>query len=162
MAPLLYYLRDKLKAQGKTGAGFGAWVEDHLDISRRTADRWADQWGISKGLMKPRKASTFKQVSKSAKPNPDGSVTVPLSFVLSEKEADKFLAAMRILGDRATSVIYDAVIAAAYPPKKPAQSAQSTAQSASAQPVRNTIFLDDEEDGSLVEAMQARAKGAGQ
>jgi hypothetical protein len=34
MAPLLYHLRLKLKAQGKSGAGFDAWVEDHLDIAR--------------------------------------------------------------------------------------------------------------------------------
>jgi hypothetical protein len=39
MGPLLYHLRKKLKAQGKSSAGFGAWVEDNVDISRRTADR---------------------------------------------------------------------------------------------------------------------------
>jgi hypothetical protein len=39
MAPLLFHLRLKLKAQGKKGTGFGVWCEDTLDISRRTADR---------------------------------------------------------------------------------------------------------------------------
>ncbi len=163
MAPLLYHLRLKLKAQGKSGAGFGAWVEDHLDISRRTADRWADEWAISKGLMKPRKASTFRQMSKSKKKaSPDGQITVPLSFILPKEEADKFFAAMQILGDRATNIVYAAVISAAYPSTTPAQSAQSTAQSASAQSSRTTIFLDDKEEGTLVEAKQARATGEGQ
>jgi hypothetical protein len=150
MAPLLYHLRLKLKAQGKSGAGFGAWVEDHLDISRRTADRWADQWAISKGLMKPRKATTFRQMSKSEKESRDGQITVPLSFILPKEEADKFFEALKVLGDRATVIVYAAVMAAAYPSTTPAQSAQSTAQSAPAQPRR--IFLDDENDGSLVRA----------
>ena len=162
MAPLLYYLRDKLKAQGKTGAGFGAWVEDHLDICRRSADRWANEWAVSKGLMKPRKPLTFRQVSKSAKPNSDGKVTVPLSFVLPEREAAEFLAAMKTLGDKATSIIFNAVVAAAHPPKKPAQSAPSRSSSA-AQPARKLAFLNDEEqEGTLVGAVQAGAKGARQ
>jgi hypothetical protein len=162
MAPLLYHLRLKLKAQGKSGAGFGAWVEGHLDISRRTADRWADQWAISKGLMKPRKASTFRQMPKSEKASRDGLITVPYSFILPEEEADKFFVAMQILGDRATNIVYAALISAAYPSTTPAQSAQSTAQSASAQSSRTTLFLDDEEQGTLVEAMQALATGEGQ
>jgi hypothetical protein len=161
MAPLLYHLRLKIKAQGKSGAGFGAWVEDHLDISRRTADRWADQWAISKGLMKPRKKSTFRQLPKSEKESRDGQITVPLSFTLPKEEADKFFAAMQILGDRATNIVYAAIVSAAYPSTMPAQSAQSTAQSASAQSSRTTLFLDDKEEGTLVEAMQGRATGEG-
>lgn len=124
MGPLLYHLRKRLKAQGKSGAGFGAWVEDNVDISRRTADRWADDYGVSKGLMKPkkRKAPAFSQLSKSgeAKPSVDGKVTVPLSFVLSENERDEFMDALKILGDEATKVMYSAVIAAAGK-KKPVQ-----------------------------------------
>lgn len=148
MAPLLYHLRLKLKAQGKSGAGFGAWVEDYLDISRRTADRWADQWAISKGLMKPRRKSTFRHLSKSEKKaSRDGLITVPYSFTLPEEEADKFLEAVSILGDRATDVVYAAVMSAAYPSTTPAQSAPSTAQSS-----RTTIFLADEEDSKLVRA----------
>jgi hypothetical protein len=164
MAPLLYHLRLKLKAQGKSGAGFGAWVEDHLNICRRTADRWADQWAISKGLMKPRKASTFRQMPKSNKKKvrTDGHITVPFSFILPEKEADKFFGAMQILGeDRASEIAYAAVISAAYPSTTPAQSAQSTAPSASAQSSRTTIFLDDEEEGTSVEAMQHVRQGNG-
>jgi hypothetical protein len=91
MAPLLYFLRKKLKAQGKSGAGFGAWVEDNLDVSRRTADRWADAYAVSKGWKKPKKQNTpaFGQMSKSAKPNPDGKVTVPLSFVLEQDQGTR-------------------------------------------------------------------------
>ncbi len=129
MGPLLYHLRKKLKAQGKSSAGFGAWVEDNVDISRRTADRWADEYAISNGLMKPRKhkAPTFGQLSKSSKATPsDGKVTVPLSFVLRQDQADKFVAAIKILGDEAPAVIYNAVTsAAARLGKKPAQSAHA-------------------------------------
>ena len=129
MGPLLYHLRKKLKAQGKSRAGFGAWVEDNVDISRRTADRWADEYAISKRLMKPRKhkAPTFGHLSKSSKATPsDGKVTVPLSFVLRQDEADKFVAAIKVLGDEAPAIIYDAVTnAAARRGKKPAQPAHA-------------------------------------
>lgn len=157
MAPLLYNLRFKLKAQGKTGAGFGAWVEDTLDISRRTADRWADDWAIAQGLKKPSKCAkpkAFRQMSKSAQSNPDGKVTVPLSFILPEKEAEKFIAAMQLLGDKATSIIYDAILTAARSRKKPAQPA--------ATPKRKLAFLNDGEDSTLLASTEARAKGVGQ
>jgi len=126
MGPMLYHLRKKLKAQGKSGAGFGAWVEDNVDISRRTADRWADAYGVSKGLMKPkkRKAPTFRQLSKSgeAKPSVDGKVAVSLQFVLTEQERDEFMDALKVLGDEATRIMYSAVTAAAGK-KKPVQAA---------------------------------------
>ena len=104
MAPLLYYLRKRLNAQGKKGEGFGVWVEDHLDISRRTADRWADCWAVAHGLMKERKrGKTFRHLSKGKRPkvNPDGMEQIPLSFTLTTAEADDFWAAMKILGDKA-------------------------------------------------------------
>lgn len=69
MGPLLYWLRDKLRAQGSRNdihdkdRGFGAWVEDNLDISRRTADRWADDYAVKVGLKAA--PSTSGQVSKS-------------------------------------------------------------------------------------------------
>jgi len=69
MGPLLYWLRDKLRAQGSRNdindkdRGFGAWVEDNLDISRRTADRWADDYAVKAGLKAAK--STSGQVSKS-------------------------------------------------------------------------------------------------
>jgi hypothetical protein len=56
MAPLLYWLRVKLRAPGSRNdihdkdRGFGAWVDEHLDISRATADRWADEYAREKGL----------------------------------------------------------------------------------------------------------------
>jgi len=120
MAPLLYWLREKLRAQGARNdvadkdRGFGAWVEDNLDISRRTADRWADDWGIAHGLKKASKraAPTSRQMSKSPG-TPDGRVTVNVSFVVSEREHEQFLEAMEILGDDAQRIIYDAVVTAA-------------------------------------------------
>jgi hypothetical protein len=59
MAPLLYWLRVKLRAPGSRNdihdkdRGFGAWVEDNLDISRATADRWAEQHALENGLKEP-------------------------------------------------------------------------------------------------------------
>jgi hypothetical protein len=59
MAPLLYWLRVKLRAPGSRNdihdkdRGFGAWVEDNLDISRATADRWAEQHALENGLNEP-------------------------------------------------------------------------------------------------------------
>jgi len=125
MAPMLYYLRKRIKAQGKSGQGFGQWVEEHLEIHRRTADRWADEWAVAEGLKKaPKKTvKTFRHLSKGVTSNSNGRVTVPLSFVLVQKEADEFIAAMNILGDKATVVIYDAVIKAAQSHKKPVQAA---------------------------------------
>jgi len=63
MGPLLYWLRDKLRAQGSRNdlrdrdKGFGGWVEKTIEISRRTADRWADEYGLTNGLMKRRPTS---------------------------------------------------------------------------------------------------------
>lgn len=59
-APLLYYLREKMKAQGRKGEGFGAWVAANLPFTRRTADMWANEYGITHGLMK-----TSRNISKS-------------------------------------------------------------------------------------------------
>jgi len=160
MAPLLYFLRKRVNAQGKKGAGFGVWVEDHLDISRRTADRWADTWAIDKGLMKERnRARTFRQLSKSkrSKPNPDGKVQVPLSFTLTVAEANDFWAAWDVLGDKAVGIVYDAVIAAARIEKKPSQASQSP----SVPPHdRKRVFIDYEAEETLLGAME-KAKGAG-
>lgn len=56
MAPLLYWLRVRLRAPGSRNdihdkdRGFGAWVEDNLEISRATADRWADWYATENGL----------------------------------------------------------------------------------------------------------------
>src|SRR5712671_5488181 len=53
MAELLYWLRDKLMTQGgrnnmhKEDGEFGSWIEDQLCISRRSANRWADEYAKS-------------------------------------------------------------------------------------------------------------------
>ncbi len=70
MGQLLYWLRDKLRAQGSRNdlrdrdKGFGAWVEETIEISRRTADRWADEYGLANGLMK-RKSTSRQDDQKS-------------------------------------------------------------------------------------------------
>ena len=70
MGPLLYWLREKLRAQGSRNElrdqdkGFGTWVEENLAVTRRTADRWADEYGISAGLKKKRpRSAAFGQMS---------------------------------------------------------------------------------------------------
>ena len=121
LAPLLYWLRERLRAQGARNdltndkdRGWEVWVTERLEISRRTADRWADDWGIAHGLKKASKraAPTSRQMSKSPG-TPDGRVTVNVSFVVSEREHEQFLEAMEILGDDAQRIIYDAVVTAA-------------------------------------------------
>lgn len=69
LAPLLYWLRDKLRAQGARNdltqdkdRGFAFWVEEHLDISRRTADRWCDWYAVKMGY---KQDSTSGHLSKS-------------------------------------------------------------------------------------------------
>lgn len=69
LAPMLYWLRDKLRAQGARNdltqdkdRGFAFWVEEHLDISRRTADRWCDWYAVKMGY---KADSTSGHLSKS-------------------------------------------------------------------------------------------------
>jgi hypothetical protein len=111
MAPLLYQLRERIKAQGKKGEGFGVWCEKHLDISRRTADRWADEYARKHGL------KTFRQMTKSRpKQNTktvDGKVTCQVSWVATVEERDQFVEAIAILGPDAQPLIYKTVIKAA-------------------------------------------------
>lgn len=70
MGQLLYWLRENLRAQGSRNdirdqdKGFGAWVEQTIEISRRTADRWANEYGIRNGLMK-RKLTSGQDDQKS-------------------------------------------------------------------------------------------------
>ena len=58
LAPLLYWLREKLRAQGARNdlvhdkdRGWEVWVTEHLDISRRTADRWCAWYAEKEGLV---------------------------------------------------------------------------------------------------------------
>ena len=67
-APLLYWLRIRLRAPGARNdisdkdRGFGAWVDENLGISRRTADRWADAYGEANGLIE--RETTSSQLTK--------------------------------------------------------------------------------------------------
>jgi hypothetical protein len=59
LAPLLYWLREKLGAQGARNdlttsdkhRGWELWVTTHLDISRQTADRWCHWYAKEAGLV---------------------------------------------------------------------------------------------------------------
>jgi hypothetical protein len=69
LAPMLYWLREKLRAQGARNdltqdkdRGFAFWVEEHLDISRRTVDRWCEWYAVEAGL---KQDSTSGHLSKS-------------------------------------------------------------------------------------------------
>jgi hypothetical protein len=125
MAPLLYELRKRIKAQGRSGEGFGAWVESHLDMSRRTADRWADEWAIAHGLKKPpKRAVTSGQLTRS-KPSVDGKVPMTISFIVDEQRQKEFVEAMDILDEDAEAVIFNAVTEAAA--KKRAHARHTTA-----------------------------------
>jgi hypothetical protein len=67
MGGLLYWLREKLRSQGSRNdlrekdKGFGAWVQKTIQISRRTADRWANEYGYEQGLIKRKPKPTSGQ-----------------------------------------------------------------------------------------------------
>lgn len=152
MGECLYRLRKKMRAQGARNdkktkpEGFGAWCEGNLGISRRTADRWADEWAIGEGLKKPSKKTpkTFGHLSKSDESNnADDDVVVTFQMTLSQDENKTWLSALRILGQAAQKIVFDAVVEAARVPKKPAASVKGE---------RKLRVLDQ----------QVNAKGAGQ
>lgn len=130
MAPLLYRLREKIKAQGKKGEGFGVWCERHLEISRRTADRWADNYARKHGL------KTFshltKRPPKQSTKTVDGKVTIQVSWVATEAQQDEFIQAMRVLGADAEPLIFKTVIQAAKERQRARIQAGSKARSAKA------------------------------
>ena len=130
---LMYHLRKKLKAQGKRGEGFGEWVEKNLDITRRTADRWADEYEISIG-----EKSTSRQNVQKWIPGPrqtDDNL-YPLELEFDDREELKAFhqAVARLQHEkRLKPVIYEAVLAAAKV-RKPNENAHSAAY---AQPPRS-------------------------
>jgi hypothetical protein len=150
MAELLYWLRKKLKAPGKRNdlrrkkVGFGAWCETSLGISRRTADRWADDWAIANGKKKkpvPKPTPTSRQddqrfeESETSPPK----ITFNLPLLFTEAEQEKFIEAWEALTDEvATQLVFDTVLEKAralegprpadpfqLPPKMPASRAIS-------------------------------------
>jgi hypothetical protein len=116
MAPLLYYLREKLKAQGKSGAGFGAWVEGNIDITRRTADRWANEWAIAQGLKRPPKTSGPKSKGNGELDDIVGGLRqeyFSLNLLLTPSEQEELIFAWGLLGEEpATKLIYNTLTAA--------------------------------------------------
>ena len=144
MGELLYWLRKKLKAPGKRNdlrhrkEGFGAWCETNLGISRRTADRWADEWAFAHGKKKkPQKAT-----SRHADQRLDGAETGPpkitfnLPLLLTEGQHEQFMWAVEAIGeDEVTGLVFKIVTEKAkelesprpadpfqLPPKRPAAS----------------------------------------
>ena len=65
-------------------------------MSRRTADRWADQWAIAHGLKKPLKPATTSGHLSKSKPGVDGKVTMSISFIVDEERQEEFVEAMDI------------------------------------------------------------------
>jgi hypothetical protein len=65
LAPLLYWLRERLRAQGARNdltqdkhRGWELWVTTHLDISRSTADAWCAWYAKEAGLVPAERTST--------------------------------------------------------------------------------------------------------
>jgi hypothetical protein len=139
MAPMLFFLRKKLKAQGKAGQGFGLWVEENLQITRRTADRWANEWGIVNEKMKrPSKRTSGQHDQKSRKDAESGppKVTFNLPLLLNDGEHEVFMWAVETIGeDEVARLVFKTVTEKAkelqgprpadpfqLPPKRPAAS----------------------------------------
>jgi hypothetical protein len=104
-APLLAQLRKRMNAQGQKGKGFGAWVEQNLPITRRTADLWADEWERATGRR------TSRKVSKGRAEN--GPLQLQFVFASPERRRE-FLGAWRKLEqEERQTVVVEAVIRAA-------------------------------------------------
>ena len=166
MGEYLYWLRKKMRAQGARNdkkakpEGFGAWCEENLHITRRTADKWADAWAVSQGLKKPSKKQpkTFRPDSKSDKSNPvdGGSMVVDYQMTLTPDENRAWLDALKVLGPAAQKIVFNAVLSAAHiaVPKKPAMSATEASR-------KRMTFLDEQPQTILSDLEQANAKGVG-
>jgi hypothetical protein len=123
---LMYHLRKKLKAQGKRGEGFGDWVEKNLDITRRTADRWADEYAVSIGEKSTSRQNVQKKWTPSPRQTDDNLYSLELELD-NREERKLFIQAVRILEreKRLKLVIYEAVLAAAKV-KKPNENSHSS------------------------------------
>jgi len=109
MGPMLFHLREKMKAQGRKGEGWGHWVKANLPITLRTADTWASDWGRANGKQVP---ETSGKISKGKQANViPFKLERPEWFTKAEEEA--FHQAIEIVGDlKAFQIMYEAVIKA--------------------------------------------------
>jgi hypothetical protein len=167
MGEYLYWLRKRMRAQGARNdkkdkpEGFGAWCEDNLSITRRTADKWADDWAIAQGLKKPSKKTpkTFRTTSKSDESNAagDDNIVVLYQMILTRDEHRAWLAALKVLGPAADKIVFNAVLDTAHVPvpKKSVMSATEADR-------KRLKFLDGQPDTLLSAMEQSKAKGAGQ
>jgi len=119
MAEMLYWLREKLKAQGtrndlqRKREGFAAWCEANLGISRRTADRWANDWAFANG--KKRKSSKRTSGHRDQKSLNDAEtgpprITFNLPLLLNEGDHEEFMWAVETIGeDEVASLVFKTV-----------------------------------------------------
>lgn len=119
MAPLLFHLRIHIRKQGsRKGLGFGAWVTANLSITRRTADTWANDYGVKNGLMKPRSA-TSRNISKSPADKKRADVfrftSARPSWFTVEIEKEFHEALVKVGDQRAIRLMVEAVLEAAKP-----------------------------------------------
>ncbi|HEX6822282.1 MAG TPA: hypothetical protein VF123_09525 [Candidatus Sulfotelmatobacter sp.] len=130
MAPLLYYLRKELKKQGShSGEGFCNWIDKNLGISRKTANRWADEWAIAHNLKKPHTSGqmTKRDESRSDPVDHNGASPVSFQLLLDDEQETKFLAAWDNLKaaigeDKASQLVFNAVINRAEHEERPVNS----------------------------------------
>lgn len=119
MGELLYWLREKLRARGKRNdlrrkkEGFRAWCEANLGISRRTADRWANEWAWANGKKnKPKKVTSGQHDHKSDDDSESGppKITFNLPLMLTEGEHEEFMWAVEAIGeDEVTRLVFKTV-----------------------------------------------------
>jgi hypothetical protein len=145
MAEMLYWLREKLKAQGarndlrRKKEGFEAWCEANLYISRRTADRWATEWAEANGKKKKSRKRTSghrgRRSLNDAKTGPP-KITFNLPLLLNEGEHEELMWAVETIGeDEVARLVFKMVTEKAkelegprpgdpfqLPPKRPAAS----------------------------------------
>jgi hypothetical protein len=110
MSPLLYELRRKLRAQGKKGEGWAAWVEaGHIGISLKTANRWADEIAGEKGTSSRKSRGGLKA---RAAETPVWKFSAPTTAWFTSERQRELNEAIQIVGDnRAAQLIYEAITA---------------------------------------------------
>jgi hypothetical protein len=91
LGPLLYWLREKLRAQGSRNdlhnkdRGFGAWVEINLDVARSTAARWADDYAKENGLTSTQNGGSCPKPVPSKPVKPNKAITLRMNRPLREQ-----------------------------------------------------------------------------
>jgi len=118
----LYWLRAMLKGQGARNdlkskrEGFGPWVEANLHITRKTADKWADDWAEENNLPTSRKTTKSSQSQNDEEREPGGRtgpriVYYNMSLKITETQQEELIMAWETLGDDvATKLVLDTLV----------------------------------------------------